>query len=68
MAVRLALTLRYAESSLPDAAANWRSHIEQGLAPAEVSHHTIELQVTPFAMRDGLLLVLGGISLVLAIL
>lgn len=68
MAVRLALTLRYAESGMSDAAANWRSHIEQGLAPAEVSHHNIELQVTPFAMRDGLLLVLGGISLVLAIL
>lgn len=68
MAVRLALTLHYAESGMPDSVANWRSHIEQGMIPAEVSHHNIEVQVTPFAVRDGLLLVLGGISLLLVML
>lgn len=68
MAVRLALTLQYAESGMPDAVSNWRFHIEQGLVPAAVPHNSIELQITPFALRDGLLLVLGGISLLVVIL
>ena len=68
MAVRLALTLQYAESGMPDAVSSWSSHIEQGLAPAAVPHHSIELQITPFALRDGLLLVLSGISFLLVIL
>jgi len=54
-AVRLALTLQYAESAMQDAASNWRGSIEQLLAPPPVTPGYIELQLIPFARRDGLL-------------
>jgi len=54
-AVRLALTLRYTESALQDTASDWRGSIEQLLAQLPVTHGYIELQLVPFARRDGLL-------------
>ncbi len=48
VAVRLALTLHYAESAMLDTAANWRSSIEQMLVQVEAKQHSIELQTTPF--------------------
>ena len=59
IAVRLALTLHYAESSMQDTAADWRGSIENLLASAEIKQHSIELHTNPFTLRDGLLLVVG---------
>ncbi len=64
VAVRLALTLHYAESAMLDTAANWRSSIEQMLVQVEAKQHSIELQTTPFTRRDVLLLLLGCALLV----
>jgi len=65
IAVRLALTLQYAESAMLNTATNWRASIEQMLAPAGVKQDSVELHTTPFALRDGLLLVLAFALLVL---
>ncbi len=64
VAVRLALTLHYAESAMLDTAANWRSSIEQMLVQVEAKQHSIELQTTPLTLRDVLLLLLGCALLV----
>lgn len=68
IAVRLALTLHYAESAMLDTAANWRSSIEQMMAPAENKQDSIELHVTPFTLRDSLLLVMSCATLLLVML
>ena len=68
IAVRLALTLQYAESAMLDTAVNWRRCIEQMLAPAEIKQSSIELYAIPFTLRDGLLLVLGCTPLALLLL
>jgi Cobalt transport protein len=71
VAVRLALTLHYAESAMLDGAADWRGNIENLLAakvPQEGGQHSIDLAVAPFALRDGLLLVAGCVSLALVLL
>lgn len=67
VAVRLALTLHYAESSMLDTAANWRGSIEQMLAQVEIKQQSIELQVIPFTLRDGLLMILGCALLLLVL-
>ena len=67
VAVRLALTLHYAESSMLGTAANWRASIEQMLARVEIKQQSIELQVTPLNLRDGLLVILGLVMLMLAL-
>jgi energy-coupling factor transport system permease protein len=58
-AVRLALTLHYADTATLDVAHDWRGSIAQMLAPAQITQHTIELHTTPFSVRDGLLLLVG---------
>src|SRR5271169_173128 len=68
IAVRLALTLHYAESAMLDTAADWRGSIERMLAPAEFEQHGIELHTTPINLRDCLLLVAGCASLALVLL
>lgn len=68
LAVRLALTLQYAESVIWDTNGNWRTSIGQMLAPAEVNLHSIELHTTPFTMHDGMILAIGCALLVLALL
>ena len=68
IAVRLALTLHYAESAMLDTAVNWRSSIEQMLAPAEIKQNSIELYATPFTLRDGVLLVMSCAPLLLVFL
>lgn len=65
LAVRLALTLQYAESAILDTTGNWRTSIRQMLAPAEVKLHTIELHTTPFTKHDGVILTIGCILLIL---
>ena len=46
LAVRLALTLQYAESVIWVTTGNWRTNIVQMLAPAEVKPYSIELHTT----------------------
>jgi energy-coupling factor transport system permease protein len=58
VAVRLALTLRYAETEMLSAATDWQSSIESMLTPAEVKQGSVELHTTPFTLRDSLLLIL----------
>jgi len=59
IAVRLALTLYYAESAMADTAADWRGNIGRMLVPPETGKHSIMLHITPFTLRDGLLLAAG---------
>jgi energy-coupling factor transporter transmembrane protein EcfT len=68
LAVRLALTLEYAESVIWDPTDNWRTNIRQMLAPAEVKTHSIELHTTPYITRDGIILAIGCSLLVLVLL
>lgn len=65
IAVRLALTLHYAETAILDTSMNWRSSIEQMLSPAEIKQDSIELHTSPFKLRDGLLLIMAGALLAL---
>ncbi|MBL0039068.1 MAG: hypothetical protein IPP36_11380 [Nitrosomonadales bacterium] len=68
LAVRLALTLQYAETVIWDTTGNWRTSIQQMLAPAEVKPHSIELQTTPFTIHDGMILTIGCALLAFALL
>lgn len=63
IAVRLALTLRYAESAMQDTASNWRGSIEHLLAPMPVVPGYIELNVAPFFRRDWLLVAAASAAL-----
>ena len=65
-AVRLALTLQYAESAIRDTAANWRMSVAQMMGQIDAKQHSIELQATPLTLRDGLLAILGGALLLWA--
>ncbi|MES1982233.1 MAG: CbiQ family ECF transporter T component [Pseudomonadota bacterium] len=66
LAVRLALTLRYAETTLLDTSADWRADIHNRLAPAEFNVASIEIHTTIFRMRDGWA-VLAGFLLALIV-
>ncbi len=68
IAVRLALTLHYAESAMLDTTGNWRASIGLMLAPAEAKRDSIELHAMPFTLRDGLLLVMTGTLMALVYL
>jgi energy-coupling factor transporter transmembrane protein EcfT len=52
IAVRLALTMRYAETVMQDTASNWRGSMEYFLAPAPVAPGLIELHDAPFSRSD----------------
>lgn len=51
-AVRLALTLRYAESAMKQSRGHWRDSMEQMLAPGPSEPGFIDLQVTSLCLRD----------------
>ena len=74
IAVRLALTLRYTETTMLESATNWRNAIEHMLAPVAPAQNSaaipdeIELSIPPLTLRDGLLLIVGGTPLALALL
>ncbi len=68
LAVRLALTLQYAESVIWNTTGNWRTSIGQMLAPAEVNLQSIELHTAPFTKHDGMILTIGCTLLVLVLL
>ena len=59
IAVRLALTLHYADSVMLDASADWRASLEKLLAPAEAKLDGMVLHAVPFTPRDILLLAAG---------
>jgi energy-coupling factor transporter transmembrane protein EcfT len=56
IAVRLALTLEYAESAMRDTASDWRSTIGAAMRPSTEGAEHIELQLQPFRAVDALLL------------
>jgi energy-coupling factor transport system permease protein len=62
VAVRLALTLHYAEVAMLRGAQDWRTHLQQLFAPVPENFHHIELSLPRFAWRDVLavLAVLAG--------
>lgn len=64
LAVRLALTLYYAEAAMADTASDWRGSIENMLRPIAPVSHEIELAVVPFTIRDALLLVMAALLLI----
>lgn len=59
IAVRLALTLHYAESAMRDTAGDWRAAIERALKSAEGDAAHIEVQVQVLTRMDVLLLALS---------
>ena len=63
IAVRLALTLEYAESTMRDTANDWRSAIRGAIRPGSGAEH-IELRVQPFRVVD-ILLVLAGAAVLI---
>ena len=54
IAVRLALTLRYAENTLLSTGRNWRDSIEQLISPIEIETGHIELRVERLSRLDWL--------------
>ena len=60
IAVRLALTLEYAESAMRDTASDWRFTIRAAMQPKTSGAEHIELRLHPFRSVDALILVLGG--------
>jgi hypothetical protein len=64
IAVRLALTLEYAESAMRDTASDWRSTINAALQPSADRTEHIELCVQPFRAVDVLLLAASAVVLI----
>lgn len=63
LAVRLALTLHYAEANLLHPPANWQEHIEHMLTPQPAAQHSIVLHDAPYTWLDRLLWVIGCVLL-----
>ena len=55
VAVRLALTLQYAERAMLNKADNWQAKLVQALKPNEVSEGVVELKVANYNLLDCLL-------------
>ena len=68
IAVRLALTLHYAEASLLHPPVSWHEHMQQMLTPLPIKLHSIEIPLSIFTWLDGLLLVSGCAGLVWVLL
>ena len=68
IAVRLALTLGYAEAAMLETAADWRGAMARMLAPPAEAQHQVEIPAIPFRRRDALLIALGGALLAAAVL
>ena len=68
IAVRLSLTLHYAETAMLDTAADWRGAIGKMLARPEAGRAGVELCTTPITLRDGLLIAAGATGLALVLL
>lgn len=68
IAVRLALTLHYAESAMLDTAGDWRGSIRHMLEPAVPEQHVVELHMSRFTLRDALLLAAAAAALTAVLL
>jgi hypothetical protein len=68
IAVRLALTLNYAETAMLETAADWRSAMARMLAPPPEEQHVVDVPAIPFRLADVLLIAAAGIVLVVALL
>jgi energy-coupling factor transporter transmembrane protein EcfT len=66
IAVRLALTLEYAESAMRDTASDWKSTIRDALRPATAGASHIELGVESIGLVD-LLVLLAGIATLIGV-
>ena len=64
IAVRLALTLNYAERAMQETAKDWRSGIEQALQPESEYISGFELPMQLLSWIDGLLILVIGVTLV----
>jgi energy-coupling factor transporter transmembrane protein EcfT len=64
IAVRLALTLEYAESAMSDTAKDWRATISNALQPATTGAMHIELRLHVFGAIDGFLLLASAAMLI----
>lgn len=64
IAVRLALTLHYAESSMRDTASDWRGAIRHALATGKEHETEIELHVQPLIWMDAFLVAAAGALLI----
>jgi energy-coupling factor transport system permease protein len=60
IAVRLALTLQYAETAMQDTAAGWQASITRSMEPLKVECGAVELHAAPFTLFDGLLIAVSG--------
>lgn len=60
LAVRLALTLQYAETAIADGATRWQARIEGVLDPQEAVQQDVELCIQPWRLRDIVLVAVGG--------
>ncbi len=60
IAVRLALTLGYAESAMHNTAQDWRASITSLIAPVQTDQDSVALQLQPFTPSDWLVLILAG--------
>jgi energy-coupling factor transport system permease protein len=65
-AVRLALTLEYAETAMRDTASDWRSTIDHALQTGETGTAHIELQRQRYGLLDALLLI-AGVALMIGV-
>ncbi len=59
IAVRLALTLEYAESAMRDTASDWKSTISKAMQPSSTDTTHIELRLQAFGLVDALLVVVS---------
>jgi len=64
IAVRLALTLEYAESAMRGTASDWKATIRDALQPAAMGAAHIELRLQAFGMADAVLLLVSAAVLV----
>ena len=64
IAVRLALTMQYAETAMQDTANNWRGSIEHMLAPVQAEPGFIELHDAPFSRSDWILFAIVSLALI----
>lgn len=61
LAVRLALTLHYAENAMHDTAHDWRASLTSLSSHAQAGGDIIELELLPFSLQDWLLVIAMGL-------
>jgi len=64
IAVRLALTLEYAETAMRETASDWRATVSNALQPAATGATHIELRSEAFRTVDALVLLVGAVAVI----